>query len=103
MVWRARIEGKPASSPIYAAGKIDFLEEARGASLVIEAGPKFKQIARNTVSEKCKSSMGASQGNLFIRSERHLFCSGPRPATCCPDSHWKLFILHHGLLNRRTS
>ena len=80
VVWRERIEGKHSSSPIYAAGKIYFLEEATGASIVIEAGSKFKQIARNTLGEKCKASMAAAQGNLFIRSERHLYCIGPRPS-----------------------
>ena len=80
VVWRERIEGKHSSSPIYADGKIYFLEEATGESVVIEAGSKFKPIARNALGEKCKASMAVSQGNLFIRSERHLYCIGPSPS-----------------------
>jgi len=80
VVWRERIEGKHSSSPIYADGHIYFLEEATGESVVIQAGTKFKQVARNMLGEKCKASMAVSQGNLFIRSEQHLYCIGPRPA-----------------------
>jgi len=76
--WQERIGGKHSSSPIYADGKIYFLTEAEGESVVIEAGPKLKILARNRLDEKCKASMAASQGNLFIRSESNLYCIGPR-------------------------
>jgi outer membrane protein assembly factor BamB len=78
--WQDRIGGKHAASPIYADGKIYFLTEADGESVVIEAGPDLKILARNRIDEKCKASMAVSQGNLFIRSEQHLFCIGKRPA-----------------------
>jgi hypothetical protein len=45
---------------------------------VIEAGSQLKILARNSLEEKCKASMAASQGNLFVRSEQHLFCIGKR-------------------------
>jgi outer membrane protein assembly factor BamB len=80
IAWQDRIGGKHAASPIYADGKIYFLTEADGESVVIEAGPDLKILARNRIDEKCKASMAVSQGNLFIRSEQHLFCIGKRPA-----------------------
>ncbi|MEQ8788032.1 MAG: PQQ-binding-like beta-propeller repeat protein [Pirellulaceae bacterium] len=80
IVWQERVGGKHSSSPIYADGKIYFLTEAEGETAVIAAGKEFKVLARNTIDEKCKASMAASQGNLFIRSERHLFCIGNPPA-----------------------
>jgi len=76
VVWQERIGGKHSSSPIYADGKIYFLTEAEGETTVIAAGGEFKVLARNTSGEKCKASMAASQGNLFIRSERHLLRIG---------------------------
>ena len=59
-------------------GPPNFLTEAEGESVVIEAGPKLKILARNRHEEKCKASMAVSRGNLFIRSEKHLFCISDR-------------------------
>ena len=56
------------------------LDIYEGESVVIEAGSELKILARNRLEEKCKASMAASQGNLFIRSERNLFCIGERPS-----------------------
>ncbi|HIE96914.1 MAG TPA: hypothetical protein EYG03_06475 [Planctomycetes bacterium] len=81
VVWQERISGKHSCSPIYADGRIYFLTEAEGESVVIEAGPKLKVLARNRIEEKCKASMAVSQGNLFIRSEQHLFCIGQLPGS----------------------
>jgi outer membrane protein assembly factor BamB len=80
IVWQGRIGGKHSSSPIYADGKIYFLSELEGESVVIRAGPKLEVLARNRLDETCKASMAASQGNIFIRSENHLYCIGPTSA-----------------------
>ncbi len=79
IVWTERIEGKHSSSPIHADGRIYFLTEAEGETLVIAAGPEFKELARNTIHETCKACMAVSQGNIFIRTEKHLFCLGNAP------------------------
>ncbi|MDA1231015.1 MAG: PQQ-binding-like beta-propeller repeat protein [Planctomycetota bacterium] len=79
VLWQERIGGKHSSSPIYADDRIYFLTEAEGESVVIEPGPQLKILARNRLEEKCKASMAVSQGNLFIRSEHHLFCIGQSP------------------------
>lgn len=75
IVWEERIGGNHAASPVYADGKIYFLSEA-GETTLIEAGPEFKIISRNPLSEKCQASMAISQGQLFIRTERNLYCVG---------------------------
>ena len=76
IVWQERIGGKHSSSPIFVDGKIYFLSEPDGESTIIDAGPKFKVVARNKVNAKCKASIAVSQGNLFLRTERHLLCIG---------------------------
>jgi outer membrane protein assembly factor BamB len=81
IVWQERIGGKHSSSPIYADGRIYFLTEAEGETLVIEPGPKLTILATNRIDEKCKASMAVSQGNIFIRSERNLFCIGKTAGT----------------------
>ena len=76
IVWQERIGGNHSASPVYADGRIYFLSEA-GDSAIIEANPKFSGIlATNSVGERCQASMAISRGNLFIRSDKHLFCIG---------------------------
>jgi outer membrane protein assembly factor BamB len=75
VVWQERLGGNHSASPIHANGQVYFLSE-QGESVVIQGGEQFKEIARNSVGEKCQASYAASQGNLFIRSEKNLFCIG---------------------------
>lgn len=76
IVWQERIGGNHSASPVLAEGRIYFLSEA-GETTIIEANPKYSgPIAKNSVGEKCQASMAVSQGNLFIRSDKHLFCIG---------------------------
>jgi outer membrane protein assembly factor BamB len=76
IIWQERIGGNHSASPVYADGKIYFLSEA-GETAIIDANPKFSGIlATNSVGEKCQASMAISQSNIFIRSDKHLFCIG---------------------------
>jgi outer membrane protein assembly factor BamB len=75
IVWQERIGGTHAASPIYADGKIYFLS-MEGESVIIDAKPEFKIVARNSIAEVCQASPAASQGQLFIRSDKHLYCIG---------------------------
>lgn len=77
--WQHRIGGKHVASPVFADGRLYFLAEADGETVVIEPGAEYKELARNTVGELCKGSIAVSQGNLFIRSDKHLFCIGAKP------------------------
>ena len=81
LIKKERIGGKHSSSPVYADGKIYFLTEGDAESIVIEAGPELKVVARNTLGEKCQASMGISQGNFFIRCDEHLYCIGKKTKT----------------------
>ncbi len=84
IVWQERVGGKHSSSPVYADGRIYMLTEEEGESVVIAAGPEFKILARNKLDERCKACMAVSQGNLFIRSEKNLYCIGDPPAPINP-------------------
>jgi outer membrane protein assembly factor BamB len=75
VVWQNRVSGKHSASPMYGDGKIYFLSED-GESVIIKPGAKFEIIARNSVGEPCQASYAVSQGNIFIRSQHHLFCIG---------------------------
>jgi outer membrane protein assembly factor BamB len=75
LVWQQRISGQYAASPIVADGRIYFLSED-GEATVIEAGPVFKLIAHNALHERCFASYAVSQGNIFVRTEKNLYCIG---------------------------
>ncbi len=75
ILWRERLGGKFSVSPVYADGKVYFLSE-KGKATVIEEGPQFKALAENELGETCCASPAISQGNLFIRTEKTLYCIG---------------------------
>jgi len=75
ILWRQRIGGKFSPSPVYADGKVYFLSE-KGKATVVEEGPQFKVVAENELGETCCASPAVSQGNLFIRTEKALYCIG---------------------------
>lgn len=75
-VWQKRLTGKYTASPIAADGKIYFVNE-NGETIVVAAGEKkYKQLARNPLGEPVFASPAISQGNLFIRTAKSLFCIG---------------------------
>jgi outer membrane protein assembly factor BamB len=76
-VWRQRLGGKFSASPVWADGKLYLLSES-GKTFVAECGAEYKLAAQNDLGEKCCASPAVSQGNLFIRSEKALYCIGPK-------------------------
>jgi len=75
VVWQERLGGNHSASPVSAEGRIYFLSE-QGETTVIAAGPKFEILARNDLGEISKASIAISQGQLFLRTEKHLYCIG---------------------------
>jgi len=75
VIWRERLDGRFSASPVWADGKIYFLSE-KGITTVIQEGAEFKVLAENELNETCKASPAISQGNIFIRSDKHLYCIG---------------------------
>ena len=71
---------KPAiysASPILADGKI-YVTNEEGLTSVFTAGPKFELLAENPSEEYTLSTMAASQGQLFLRTEKHLYAIGKK-------------------------
>jgi outer membrane protein assembly factor BamB len=73
VVWQDHLSGSFSASPVYAAGRIYFLSDT-GETAVVEAGAQFKVVSKNPLAEKCQASMAISDGRLFIRGEKSLFC-----------------------------
>lgn len=75
VIWRERLGDRFSASPVWVDGKIYFLSE-KGTTTVIQEGSEFKVISKNALNETCKASPAVSQGNIFIRSEKNLYCIG---------------------------
>lgn len=76
IIWQERIGGNFAASPVAAEGRIYWLSVS-GDTTVIEAGSEFKVLAENSLeANKVQASPAISQGQIFIRSENHLFAIG---------------------------
>jgi hypothetical protein len=75
VVWRERLGGTYAASPILADGKI-YITGDDGVTAVIEAAESFKVLARNPLGENVQASPAVWNDHLLIRGEKHLFCIG---------------------------
>jgi outer membrane protein assembly factor BamB len=73
VVWRQRLPGHFSASPVCVDGHLFFLSE-EGETIIVAARSDYREIARNSLGERCQASMAVSRQSLFIRTERHLFC-----------------------------
>lgn len=77
--WQERLGGTFLSSPVAFRGHAFFLSEA-GETVVIKPGASEHIVGRNTVGagdeELFRASITASNGRLFLRSNRVLYCVG---------------------------
>ncbi len=70
---RHRLLGPTSASPIWADGKL-FLTDEAGLTIVATLSPELTVIAENSIDEPVFASLAVSEQDLFIRSDRHLFC-----------------------------
>ncbi|MCS7470599.1 PQQ-binding-like beta-propeller repeat protein [Stieleria sp. ICT_E10.1] len=78
VVWQERLDGNYSASPLLADGRI-YLTSEEGITTVLEPGPQYKEITRNTLDGKSMASIAVSQGNFFIRTGDRLYCIGNQP------------------------
>ena len=73
--WRERIGKGHSAAPVTAAGLVYFVSD-QGVTRIVRAGVKYELIAGNSLGERCYASPAISNGQLFLRTEQHLFCIG---------------------------
>jgi len=73
-LWKERL-GEEHASLVSACGRVYFLND-RGVMNVVVPGPRFERLAQNEIGEKCFASPAISEGQIFLRGEKHLFCIG---------------------------
>ena len=70
--WQQRLGGNHSASPIFADGRIYFLNE-EGESVVLAPGKEFKKLSTNQLDGQTLASMAVSGNAIFIRSASHLY------------------------------
>jgi outer membrane protein assembly factor BamB len=69
--------GTYSASPILGDGKI-YITSEEGLTTVVKAGPSFEVLAENNIGEYVLSSIAISDGQLFLRGDKHLYAIGQR-------------------------
>ena len=77
LVWEERLKGPGKSdswSSMVLADDHIYVSNQGGDTFVLEAAPTFKTLATNSLREPIFSSMAVSDGNLFLRTHKALWC-----------------------------
>lgn len=80
VVWEERLKGPGPSgtnwsSIVIADGKCHAMNQG-GDAFVFRASPTFALLATNSLGEPTNSSFAISNGDIFIRTAKHLWCIG---------------------------
>jgi outer membrane protein assembly factor BamB len=70
---RVPVPAKFMASPVAFDGKI-LLTSEDGDTFVLKAGPTYEVLRTNSLKEPIFASPAISQGRIFIRGEKHLYC-----------------------------
>ena len=76
-VSQQRVEGIFSASPVAGDGKIYFVSET-GETIVMQSGRTPTVLARNDLGERAIASPAISNGQIFIRTDDHIYCIGTR-------------------------
>jgi outer membrane protein assembly factor BamB len=76
IMWAERLGEHHAS--LVSACDLVYLLNDEGVMNVVRASSEFTPIAKNELGESTFASPAISQGQLFLRSDKHLFCIGNR-------------------------
>jgi outer membrane protein assembly factor BamB len=76
-IYRARVGGGGSfsASPIAADGKLYFSNED-GDIIVVRAGPKYEELAKNAMGEVIMSTPAISAGTIIVRTLGHIYAVG---------------------------
>lgn len=80
LIWEHRLTGSEDKntnwSSVMIANGLCYTMTQGGDCFVFRAGPEFELIAKNSLGEPSNSSVVASDGQLFLRTHKQLWCIG---------------------------
>jgi outer membrane protein assembly factor BamB len=71
-IWQERLGGNFSSSPLFADGRIYFLNE-EGGTTVIAPGREFKELSKNQVEGRTLASFSVAGRAIYLRTDTHLY------------------------------
>ena len=74
VLWQEKL-GRHHASPVLVSGLV-FLTNDDGEVNVIKPGVEFERVAKFELGESCYASPAISDGQVFLRGFKHLFCFG---------------------------
>jgi len=91
LVWAERLSGAGKdntswSSMVLSDGKI-YVANHSGDTFVLKASPKFEIIASNPLGEHTDASLAVSEGEIFIRTYKNLWCIAEKRFRSKPPPH----------------
>ncbi len=75
-LWQKRLPGRYTASPVAGDGKIYFTNEDGTTTVIASNEAKYREVSRNEVKEPVFASPAISQGRIFLRTSKHLWCIG---------------------------
>lgn len=74
---REPVAGQTYGSVVLADGKL-YATSTSGVTVVLAAGAKFELLAKNDIGERVLASPAIADGQIFLRSHKHLWCIGAK-------------------------
>jgi outer membrane protein assembly factor BamB len=74
LIWQEKLRGGTNWSSVMLSGDKCYMMTQGGTCLVFRASPQFELISENTLGERSNSSVVPSNGELFLRTHRSLWC-----------------------------
>ena len=71
--WKQRFKGGYRASPMAAEGRVYFLN-TKGLATVVSASNRFERLTENQLDDQTFASPAVSEGKLFIRGKKSLYC-----------------------------
>ena len=76
-IWQERVDGVFSASPVAGGGHVYFVSEG-GDTIVVKAGRAPQVVGRNPLGERAVASPAISNGQIFIRTDKHVFALGKK-------------------------
>jgi len=73
--WRERLGREFKASPLAAEGRIYFLDTS-GRCTVVRVGETFEVLSVNKIEDRTIASPAVSDGHIFIRGQKSVYCVG---------------------------
>jgi outer membrane protein assembly factor BamB len=75
ILWQKDMGRRHSASLVAADGHVYFLSD-EGECWVVKAAPEYREVAVNRLDAPCNASPAISRGQIFVRTDEHLYAIG---------------------------